>query len=327
MPFDAALTGAFPRSEALVGATRDLDRGRTTREAVDALFARSEEEVVALEGRLGLTPTTGGLLRWADLFRPIAESWSGFTVGPLTRWFETNTFFRQPILHHPPERVAGAVAARLPPSARGPGAPAKAILPGPYTFAGLLENRSGETNEALVHRLGRLLAAEVTELKGLGYASVQFQEPLLVVDVPSGPRAESVVAAYRSIAGAAGDLPTAIWTFFADAGPALPLVRRIPVGSFGVDLAETEPEELADFPEGKGLGLGVIDPRTSLPEDPASVVAIVRQILATTSPPWITLGPGGPLDLLPWSAAARKLEVLPHAVAQLRASPGGANRP
>jgi 5-methyltetrahydropteroyltriglutamate--homocysteine methyltransferase len=322
MQIDAALTGAYPRSEPLVAATRDLDRGRTTPEAVDALFARSEEEVVDLERRLGLTPTTGGLLRWADLFRPIAETWSGFTVGPLTRWFETNTFFRQPILHHPPERAAGALAARLPAAARSKGAPAKAIMPGPYTFAGLLENRSGETNEALVHRLGRLLAAEVTELKGLGYAAFQFQEPLLVVDVPSGPRAESVVAAYRSIVDASQGTPTSIWTYFADAGPALPLLRRIPVGAVGVDLSETEPEELGRFPEGKGLGLGVIDPRTSLPEDPAAVVDIVHRILSVTSPPSVTLGPGGPLDLLPWGAAARKLEVLPDAVGRLRA-PGG----
>jgi 5-methyltetrahydropteroyltriglutamate--homocysteine methyltransferase len=323
MRIDASLTGAFPRSEALVGATRDLDRGRTTPEAVESLFARSEEHVIALERRLGLVPTTGGLLRWADLFRPIAETWSGFTVGPLTRWFETNTFFRQPILHHPPERVAGALAARLPGAARSEGAPAKAILPGPYTFAGLLENRSGETNEALVHRLGRLLAAEVTELKGLGYAAFQFQEPLLVVDVPSGPRAESVVAAYRSIADAAKDTPTTIWTYFGDAGPALPLLGRVPVGTIGIDLAETEPEELARFPEGRGLGLGVIDPRTSLPEDPTAVVDIVRRALALTSPASVTLGPGGPLDLLPDGPATRKLEVLPTARTELRRANGG----
>jgi 5-methyltetrahydropteroyltriglutamate--homocysteine methyltransferase len=324
MQFDAALTGAFPRSEALVTATRDLDRGRTTPAAVEALYERTELEVVALERRLGLTPVTGGLLRWADLFRPIAETWRGFTVGPLTRWFETNTFFRQPILNHPPERVAGALAGRWPAAARSAGGPAKAILPGPFTFAGLLENRSGETDEALVHRLGRLLAAEVAELKGLGYAVVQFQEPLLVVDVPSGPRAESVVAAYRSIAEAAPGLSTTVWTYFGDAGPVLPLLARLPVDRLGIDLSETEPEELAHFPDARGLGLGVIDPRTSLPEDPQAVVEIVRTILRTTHPASVTLGPGGPLDLLPATAAARKLEVLPNALAGLHAATGGA---
>ncbi|MGA8302118.1 MAG: hypothetical protein WB873_00235, partial [Thermoplasmata archaeon] len=112
------LTGPFPRSEALVAATRDLDRGRVPAEQVEELYGRTEGEVVALERRLGFDTVTGGYLRWADLFRPFAETWEGFTVGPLTRWFETNTFYRQPILHAPPGRVAGAIAARLPPPLR-----------------------------------------------------------------------------------------------------------------------------------------------------------------------------------------------------------------
>ena len=138
------LTGPFPRSESLVAATRDLDRGRATAEAVEDLYSRTEGEVVALERRLGFDTITGGYLRWADLFRPFAETWDGLTVGPLTRWFETNTFYRQPILHAPPARVKGAIASRLPPALRDAPAQAGVILPGPYTFAGLLENRSGE---------------------------------------------------------------------------------------------------------------------------------------------------------------------------------------
>ena len=317
MQLNAALTGPFPRSEALVAATRDLDRGRTTPEALEELFQRTEQEVLELERRIGLTPLTGGFLRWPDLFRPMAETWMGFRVGPLTRWFETNTFFRQPILDHPPERVPGAFAARLPPGTRGAGLNAKVLLPGPYTFAGLLENRSGETTEALIHRLGRLLAAEVAELKGLGYGTFQFQEPLLVVDPPEGPRAESVVAAYRAIHAAAAGDRTILWTYFASARPALPLMGRLSVDTLGVDLSETDPEELHGFPERRGLGLGVLDPRTSLPEDPAEVAKIVRGLRTSIKPLHLTLGPGGPLDLLPWEPATRKLHVLPAAIQAL----------
>lgn len=323
MQIEASLTGPFPRSEALVQATRDLDRGRTTAEAVQQLFDRTEEEVVRLESAAGLAPVTGGALRQADLFRPIAETWNGFTVGTLTRWFETNTFFRQPILHHPPERTGGALAARLPSAPRRSGTPAKAILPGPYTFANLLENRSGETTEALVHRLGRLLGAEVAELRSKGFAAFQFQEPLLVVDPPEGPRAESVLAAYRSIQEGAAGAPTTVWTFFGSAGPAFPLLRRLPVGTIGIDLAETELPEVRELEGERSLGLGVLDPRTSLPEDPVEIAAIVDGIARRTRPTRITLGPGGPLDLLPWETAATKIAILPKAVAAAAVAPGG----
>lgn len=307
------LTGPFPRSEALVAATRDLDRGRVTAESVEELVARTEGEVVALEQRLGFDTVTGGYLRWADLFRPFAETWEGFTVGPLTRWFETNTFYRQPILHSPPGRVAGAIAARLPPPlAKAPGT-AGVILPGPYTFAGLLDNRSGEADEALVHRLGRLLAEETKELAARGFTTFQYSEPLLVDRPPERALAEAVVAAYRSIQTAAGPATSVVWTYGADATPVFPLLDRLPVSAVGVDLAETDWESIPASTARRGLGLGVVDPRTTLVEDASDVVRIVHGLGERRKPPLLVLGPGGPLDLLPWEPATRKLHVLPAA--------------
>jgi len=305
------LTGAFPRSEALVSATRDLDRGRTTAEAVEEIYARTETEVVALERRLGLDETTGGYLRWPDLFRPFAETWEGFTVGPLTRWLETNTFYRQPILLAPPGRTPGAIAARLPPALlRSPGS-SRVILPGPYSFALMLDNRSGETEPALIHRLGRLLGDEVRELRGQGFATFLFSEPQIVVRPPEGPRAEAVVAGFRAIEAALDGGTSIVWTYGADARPAFPLLDRLPVSVVGVDLAETEVDQIPAGPSGRGLGLGVVDPHTTLEEDPAEVARVVRAAYARRHPSAVFLGPGAPLDLLPWEPATRKLHALP----------------
>ena len=305
------LTGPFPRSEALVTATRDLDRGRTGADAVEELFGRSEEEVVALEQRLGFDERTAGYLRWPDLFRPFAETWEGFTVGPLTRWLETNTFYRQPILLAPPGRTPGAIAARLPlPLQRSP-ADARVLLPGPYSFSVMLDNRSGETEPALIHRLGRLLGDEVKELRERGFATFLFSEPQLVVRPPEGPRAEAVVAGYRAVEAALGSGTSIVWTYGADARPAFPLLDRLPVSVVGVDLAETEVEHLPAGPSRTGLGLGVVDPRTTLEEDPAEVARVVRAAYARRRPSAVWLGPGAPLDLLPWEPATRKLHVLP----------------
>lgn len=319
-----SLTGAFPRSETLVEATRDLDRGRTTAEAVQELFAQGEADVTRIEDRLGLEPRSGGYLRWQDLFRPFAETWEGFTVGPLTRWFETNQFFRQPILHAPPARVSGAIAAWLPPAAAGAPHPRKAILPGPYTFSGLVDNRSGETAEALTHRLGRLLGEELHELRAAGYTAFQFQEPLLVTHPPEGARAEAVVAAYKAIGAAANGGTTAVWTYFGDARPAWPLLTRLAVSLVGVDLSETDALELPVASERRGLGLGVIDPRTSLVEDPAEVVRLARAIIDRHRPTTLWVGSGAPVDLLPWESATRKLHGLPAVRQGLESTDGGA---
>jgi len=305
------LTGPFPRSEALVSATRDLDRGRTTAEAVEELYARTEGEVVALEHRLGFDESTAGYLRWPDLFRPFAETWEGFTVGPLTRWLETNTFYRQPILLHPPGRTPGAFAARLPPPLVGAPGAGRVLLPGPYSFSVMLDNRSGETEPALIHRLGRLLGDEVKELRERGFGTFLFSEPQLAVRPPEGPRAEAVIAGYRAVQSALNGGTSIVWTYGADAVPAFPLLDRLPVSVVGVDLAETEVEALPPGPSGVGLGLGVVDPRTTLEEDPAEVAKVVRAAHARRRPSAVWLGPGAPLDLLPWEPATRKLHVLP----------------
>jgi len=316
------LTGPFPRSEALVNATRDLDRGRTTADAVEELYAKTEAEVVALEHRLGFDDATGGYLRWPDLFRPFAETWEGFTVGPLTRWLETNTFYRQPILLAPPGRVPGAFAARLPPSLRQAPKSARVLLPGAYSFSVMLDNRSGETEPALIHRLGRLLGEEVRELRTQGFATFLFAEPELVVRPPEGPRAEAVVAGYRAIESALDGGTSIVWTYGADARGAFATLDRLPVSVVGVDLAETEVERIPAGPVGRGLGLGVVDPHTTLEEDPGEVARVVRAAYARRRPNAVWLGPGAPLDLLPWEPATRKLHVLPAVRRALAEGPG-----
>lgn len=317
------LTGPFPRPETLVNATRDLDRGRRTPEAVEELIEGAERDVVALEHRLGFDSVTGGYLRWPDLFRPFAETWEGFSVGPLTRWLETNTFFRQPILLAPPGRTPGALESRLPPALRADPESGRVLLPGPYTFAGVLDNRSGETDEAVIHRLGRTFAEEVRDLRRLGFRTFVFSEPLLVVRPPEGTRAAAVVAGYEAIRGALGSATSIVWTYGGDAIPAFPILDRLPVGAVGIDLAETDVEKLPPAPERTGLGLGVVDPRTTLGEDPAEVARVVRIAYDRRRPSVVWLAPGAPLDLLPWEPATRKL----HVLSAVRQALGDGSRP
>src|SRR2546425_572725 len=86
--------GIFPRSEQLVQATRDLDRGRTSQEAVDEQVERDLAELVSVQQQAGLNLLTDGMLRWQDLFRPLLEASEGLETGALTRFLDTNTFYR-----------------------------------------------------------------------------------------------------------------------------------------------------------------------------------------------------------------------------------------
>ena len=108
----AFVPGIYPRSEALVQATRDLDRGRTTPEAVDERLARDLAAFVAVQQDAGLDLLADGMLGWQDLFRPLLDASEGLEPGALTRFLDTNTFFRAPHATHTEPRLGEPLAER-----------------------------------------------------------------------------------------------------------------------------------------------------------------------------------------------------------------------
>ncbi|MDE1819322.1 MAG: hypothetical protein KGJ23_03260 [Euryarchaeota archaeon] len=321
------LTSSFPRPEELVAATRELDRGRRTAEEVQGLYESWTGRVVDLESRLGFSTVLGGDLGRQDLFRPFSESTPGLEVGPLTRWFETNTFFRQPIVNAPPQWAPGAFARQVPferllASKIAP----RVILPGPYTFTALADNRTDLSRQELAVRWSELLAREVEDLSAHGVKVFQLQEPSLVVDPPSVEEESWVREAYEPLAPALSQVDSVLWTFFGDGAPVLPLLASLPVETVGVDLTDTDPTRLTELAPGKGLGLGCLDSRTTLVEDPKEIARIVRDLFDRLEPSEILLGPGTPLDLVPWEVAEKKLSVLPQVRKVLEGAPAARPR-
>jgi 5-methyltetrahydropteroyltriglutamate--homocysteine methyltransferase len=310
---EIGLTSSFPRSEEIVAATRELDRGRLGQKEMDSLYRKWTEEVLRLELKLGLSWTTGGRLAWQDLFRPLIESSQGMVAGSLTRWFETNTFYRRPVVEKPPTRVPGALAARLP----NKDSSLTAILPGPWTFSGLAENKTTLDDTGLGMSISSLLAEEIKELAEAGISRFILQEPLLAARLLSPKDEKRVIALYEPLRGPLAFKKSILWTFFGDGAPVLPLLAHLPVGGIGVDLSDTKPSDIRSLPSEKALGLGCIDARTSLPEDPGDIADIVRELSARLGASSIVLGPGVPIDLLPWEAAVKKVEVLPEVLGRL----------
>ena len=305
VPVYAGVTGPFPRPEALVQATRDLDRGRIAPADGDAAFARADADVAAVEERLRLDVRTGGYLRWDDLFRPFTRLWEGASPGPLTRFFETNTFYRQPVLTQRPKGGSGRLANWLPSPLPG----ARAIVPGPYTFSTMAEVAFSGRGHEPIERIAEAIAAEIRALGADGPAQWQFQEPMLVY-APPADDGESVVRAYRTIAEAAPSTPKIVWTYFGDAARTMPLLARLPVDGVGFDLFETDPGATEPL-RNKAIGLGCLDARSTVPESVPDVARLVREVIRIGRPSSVWLGPSPPLDLLPFDAAVRKLEVLP----------------
>src|SRR5919199_816086 len=132
MELRAFAPGIYPRSDKVVQATRDLDRGRTSQEAVDEQVERDRETLIAVQQQAGLDLLTDGLLTWQDIFRPIVEASDGLEAGALTRFLDTNTFYRAPHGTTATPKLAAPLDERY--VAPVPG-PRLATLPSPYALA------------------------------------------------------------------------------------------------------------------------------------------------------------------------------------------------
>jgi len=290
----AFVPGLYARSEALVQATRDLDRGRTTQEAVDEQVERDLAGLVSAQQAAGVDLLADGMLRWQDVFRPFVEAADGLETGALTRFLDTNTFFRAPSATTAapalPQALNGGFFAPLP-------APRLVTLPSPFALAqgtgvepktvaeGVLKPQIDSTDAELVVLEEPFLArAERADLSGVGEA---------LEKLAGGPK-------------------LALWLTFGDAGPLFEQgLADLPVDAIGVDFYATRVDAI---PEGfdKLLLAGVLDARSSVPEDPAEIASFVPQ-LHERGVKEVALVPNGDLQYVSEPVARDKVERLGNA--------------
>jgi 5-methyltetrahydropteroyltriglutamate--homocysteine methyltransferase len=313
----ATLAGIHPRSEELVQATRDLDRGRTDAKALAEVRRRDAQALVDVQHKGGFTHVSDGLLAWQDLFRPFAERVDGLQVGPLTRYFDNNTFYRQPVVTGTLRRKQKVVEpyheyVKLPAGHRW-----KAVLPGPYTFAKLADDKAyGSTAKLLASFARDALAPEVKSLAGAGFGWVQFQEPALVRDRPQPEELDALEKAYLGILDEVR-ITSSVAAPFGDASRLLHELFELPVDFIGVDLYETPLEAFEGFQATRGLQAGLVDGRSSIVEEVEELIAAAERLLAMTEAPALALAPNGELEFVPRALADEKLLVLGEAARAL----------
>ncbi|HUK93501.1 MAG TPA: hypothetical protein VLU96_00445 [Gaiellaceae bacterium] len=292
---EAFAPGMYPRSEALVQATRDLDRGRTGQAEVDGQVEHDLDELIAAQQQAGLDLLSDGLLRWQDHFRPLLEAAEGLETGALTRFLDTNTFYRAPKATAEAPRLSGPLDGRYASPLPGPRV---GTLPSPYALA----RGTGVSPEAMAeHVLAPALA-------GLDAELVVLVEPFLA---PDGAAPGDLEPALEALSNRAR---LALWFPFSDAGPLLEQgAADLPVDGLGIDFYATH---LDAVPEGfdKLLLAGVVDVRSSVAEEPEEIARFAAR-LGDRGVERIALVPNGDLQYVAEPIAREKLARLGRAKA------------
>ncbi len=311
MRLDAYQHGIYPRSERLVRATRDLDRGRTDHETVEEEYRRDRDELVAVQRDAGLDYLYDGQLQWQDHFRPFVEHSEGLATGALTRWFDTNSFFRAPV-------VTGAFSidpAAVPVADVAGPESLVACLPSPYAFSRAAQF-DGDRDVLMLDLARDVLGPVAARAVANGAALLHFEDPWLAY---FGPDGDVWSALGKSIDEVRGDLDATVvfHTYFGDVAPFVHELQGLPVDAIGFDVSTTDTDALRPGGD-KAYLLGCFDGRSSIVERPEEVVRVASRLLDRLDPPGCFLSSSGDLQLLSEQLARRKVAALGEAAAALK---------
>lgn len=290
--------------------------GRITDEELRRIEDEVTREVLRDQASAGIDLVTDGHIRWDDGQTYFASKIGGFEVNGLLRYFDTNTYYRQPdaqgkLLWKGPisvedYRFAAAHSEK----------PVKAVVTGPYTLAKLSRSTHYRGLRELALELCRILNREARALAEEGASVVQFDEPAILRnkgDFPIFQEAMSVLV--RGVSA-----KTALYAYFGSISGIAQDFLALPFDVIGLDfvMGAANFDLLAGFPATKELGLGIVDARNTKLESVDEIVGHIRHVSDHVPPDRVQVSPSCGLEFLPRPNAYSKLVRMVEGVAKAR---------
>ena len=287
------------------------DTGQLSDDDVRAIRQQVVTDVLDQQAEAGLDLVTDGEIGWDDGQTYYARGIEGFTITGLIRYFDTNTYYRQP-------EATSAVKWRGPISVddflfakERSSKPVKAVITGPYTLAKLSKPGSYDSVQALAKELAGVLNQEAKALEQAGAEWIQFDEPAI------GRWKEDFTMLRETSALVTEGLKakTAVYTWFHDVADLAPDFFHLPYNVIGLDFVwgPRNWDALSLFPSDKELGLGILDGRNTRLEPVEEIVEGIRRAAEYVALDRIHLNPSCGLDYLPRQKAYDKLVRLSEA--------------
>jgi 5-methyltetrahydropteroyltriglutamate--homocysteine methyltransferase len=303
--------GDDPEHQLLRRTIAQHERGEKTDEAVGDAQDRMTELALAEQIEAGLDLVTDGQIRWADPISHLAGKLSGVQVNGLLRFFDTNFYFRQPVVQGRPERREPLVLEEFKFAQAKSARPVKAVLTGPYTLArcSVSENGGSGGFAEMLEGYTAALAAEVAALAAAGATAIQIEEPAIPRYPEDFPRFEQCLSA---LAMSKDSTQLTLTIYFGDAAAVYDQLQTLPVDMLGLDF--TYSPGLADRVISSGtartLMLGLVDGRNTRLEDPAATVRQLERLARGAGLNRAYLSPSCGLEYLPRDRARQKLKQL-----------------
>jgi 5-methyltetrahydropteroyltriglutamate--homocysteine methyltransferase len=304
------VTGAYPKisdeHQDLRRALHRHDRGELDADGLSGVLDESTRWAIGELDWAGLDVINDGQVRWDDLLAPFARAWTGCDRGPLERFYDNNTYFRQPVITGP-ITTEGTTLVRDFEFARGVArGQLKAAVCGPLTFATLAEDHHYRSLEDRTLVVADAIAAEIRGLGAAGATLVDVEEPALVAHPEHFALARAAIERL-ALAG----VPLALQTYFFPADPLLDALAAFPVAQVGVDVRSRDTHALERLNAlRQTVVLGIVDARNTRVETESELAGLIETALRQLPADYLWLAPTTGLEYLPHDVAVKKLKVL-----------------
>ncbi len=259
----------------------------------------------------GLDLVTDGQIRWHDPISHLAGKFSGVKINGLLRFFDTNFYFRQPVVLGKLKPTKPIVVEEFQFAKAKSARPAKPVLTGPLTLARLsiAEDGAGSGFERFCEDYTEAIAAEIAALAQAGASTIQVDEPALLKYPQDFALAERSL---RALAARKGSAQLVLALYFGDPAPIYPRLQKLPVDVLGLDFTYSQKlvEVIARDGSSKTLALGLVDGRNTKLEDAQVVARQLETLLRNEASTRTYLSPSCGLEYLPRDRAQLKLKHL-----------------
>jgi len=314
MTIKTTVIGAYPKigdgpdAQELRRALHRRDRGEVTDAELGKVFDEVTRATIGEIEGAGVDVTNDGQIRWDDLLSPFARAWAGVEPGPLERFYDNNTYFRQPVIDgrivtdgrslvRDYEFAAGVAKTKL-----------KAAIPGPLTFGTLAarDEQYGSLEERVL-AIADATAKEIAGLKAAGATMIDIEDPAVVA---SPQHIELAREAYGRFADP--DLALTLVTYFFSADPVLESLASFPVAGIGIDARsrDTTAFDRLDAFRTQNIVVGVVDARNTRLETADEVARYAERALKLVPQERLVLATTTSLEYLPRDVARAKLTAL-----------------
>ncbi|HEV8536662.1 MAG TPA: hypothetical protein VGR87_13240 [Candidatus Limnocylindria bacterium] len=314
MKIRTTVIGAYPKisdelpAQELRRALHRHDRGEITGAELGKVYDDVTRAAIGEIEAAGVDLVNDGQIRWDDLLGPFARAWSGVEPGPLERFYDNNTYYRQPVIAGRISTDGRTLVRDFTFAKSVAKSELKAAVAGPLTFATLAAR--DDQYRSIEDRVLAIADAVAKEIEGLGSAGatlIDAEDPAIVAE----PRyIELAREAYKRMS--APGVPLCLVTYFFPADSVLESLASFRVQAIAIDVRsrDTTAFDRLDAFRNQTVVLGAVDARNTRLETADEVAAYAERALRLVPEDRLVIAPTTSLEYLPRDVARAKLSAL-----------------